>query len=163
MIQSYFSIVMYVGVIIVVIISFIKNKEKTLLALRKALKMFIAILPQFITVLLIMGAILAISNQSTIETLIGSNSGILGVVVSAIVGSIALIPVLIAFPVAVELLNNGVGLVQIAVFISALTTVGFITIPLETRFLGRKIALVRNALFFIASFIVAGVVRIILL
>jgi hypothetical protein len=76
---------------------------------------------------------------------------------TALLGAVALIPAIIAFPIAAELLKSGAGLMQIAVFISTLTTVGFVTLPLEIRFLGRKTAISRNVLAFLFSFAVAAV------
>lgn len=104
-------------------------------------------LPQFIYILLLMGLLLAIFDADTIRSYIGAESGLTGMVISALTGSISLIPALIAFPVASELLNNGAGIMQIAVFISTLTTVGFVTVPIEIKYLGKKIALLRNILF----------------
>lgn len=162
MLQSYFSFAIYILAITLLILSFIKNRTKTFIALKKALKMFRTILPQFIAILLLMGVLLAIVSQETIKTVIGTNSGIIGVIVSALIGAIALIPALIAFPVAAELLNNGAGLAQIAVFISTLTTVGVVTIPIEIKYFGKKIAILRNACFFLASFFVAAIIRLVL-
>lgn len=124
-----------------------KDRKKTKAALKKALKMFLSMLPQFIYILLLMGLLLAIFDADTIRSYIGAESGLTGMVISALTGSISLIPALIAFPVASELLNNGAGIMQIAVFISTLTTVGFVTVPIEIKYLGKKIALLRNILF----------------
>ena len=51
---------------------------------------------------------------------------------------------------------------QIAVFISTLTTVGIVTLPLEIRYLGEKVALLRNILAFLFSFAVAAVTGLVL-
>ena len=42
-----------------------------------------------------------------------------------------------------------------AVFVSALTTVGIITILVEVKYLGRKTAILRNVLAFLFSFTIA--------
>lgn len=161
--QAYFSYAMYIIAIILLVLSFTKNRMKTFFALKKALRMFLSILPQFISILLLMGVIIAIVKPESIKTIIGNESGIMGVIVSALLGAIALMPALVAFPVAAELLNMGAGLIQIAVFISTLTTVGVITIPLEKKYFGKKIAIYRNVLFFIASFFVATVMKLVMI
>jgi uncharacterized membrane protein YraQ (UPF0718 family) len=160
--QAYFSFAVYIITFILLMISFCKSKAKTVLALKKAWKMFWAILPQFVSILLTMGIILALVEPNTIKAVIGSDSGIWGGIGAAIVGAIVLVPVLIAFPIASELLAHGAGLAQIAVFISTLTTVGIVTIPLEIKFLGKKVAILRNVLFFIAAFLVALIVKLVL-
>ncbi len=71
---------------------------------------------------------------------------------AAVTGAAALVPVLAVFPVAADLLKNGAGTAQMAVFISTLTTVGIITIPLEAKYMGAKAAVLRNLLFFLFAF-----------
>ncbi|PKL26217.1 MAG: permease [Spirochaetae bacterium HGW-Spirochaetae-3] len=157
-----FSFAFYILTVMLLIVSFFRSREKTVRALKKAVKMFFSILPQFVSVLVIMGVLLAIVSRETVKTVIGTNSGMTGMIISGIVGAVALIPALIAFPVAAELLGNGAGLAQVAVFISTLTTVGIVTLPLEMKYFGKKIPLLRNACFFLASFFVAAVVRLVL-
>jgi uncharacterized membrane protein YraQ (UPF0718 family) len=139
-------------------ISLVKSKKKTSLALKKAWKMCLAVLPQFMTILFLVGLLLAVVQKETMQAIIGSASGVKGMLLSALFGSAAVIPVLIALPIASELLQNGAGLIQIAVFISTLTTVGFVTMPLEMKYFGRKITLIRNLLAFLFSFIVAFII-----
>lgn len=137
------------------IVSFVKSKEKTILALKKAWKSFENILPQFLTILIIIGIILTILSPEQISKLIGSESGWIGVVVASLIGSITLVPGFIAFPLASALLKSGAGYMQIAAFISTLMMVGVVTIPLEIKYFGKKSALIRNAEAFIFSLIVA--------
>jgi uncharacterized membrane protein YraQ (UPF0718 family) len=147
---------------VMLIISLIKSKTKTAQALKKARKMFLAVLPQFIAILLLSGLLFGVIRQETLQTIIGSESGLKGMLLSAALGSAAIIPVLIAFPITSELLQNGAGLMQIAVFITTLTTVGFVTMPLEMKYFGRKITLLRNLLAFIFSFVTAVIVGVVL-
>lgn len=124
--------------------------------------MFLNVLPQFLVIVLIVGPLLAILEPETIQSIIGAKTGILGVVISSLLGSVVIVPAIIAFPIASELLQNGAGLMQITVFISTLTMVGFVTLPLEIRYLGKKTAVMRNALTFLFSLIGAFVVSAVL-
>ena len=133
-----------------------------MLALKKAGRMFLNVLPQFLVIVLIVSPFLAILEQETIQSIIGAKTGTLGVVVSSLLGSAVIVPAIIAFPIASELLQNGAGLMQITVFISTLTMVGFVTLPLEARYLGKKTAVMRNALAFLFSLIGAFVVSVVL-
>ncbi|NMC57447.1 MAG: permease [Eubacteriaceae bacterium] len=155
--NSIFSYYLYGIAAILLIISYLKNKNKTLLGLKKALKMFLNVLPQFIAILFLLGLLLAAIPSSVIKNVLGENSGISGILASAALGSITIIPVIIAFPIASELLQSGAGIVQIAVFISTLTTVGFATMPLEIKYLGKKTTYLRNLFALIFSFITAYV------
>lgn len=143
-------------------ISWFKSKEKTILALKKAWKSFENILPQFLSILLIIGVVLSILNPSQISQLIGGESGWFGVLLASIIGSITLIPGFIAFPLAAALLKNGAGYMQIAAFISTLMMVGIVTIPLEIKFFGKKAAYLRNGLAFLFSLFVASIMGLIL-
>ena len=160
--DSTFTCILYAVTAILLAISFFKSRMKTLLSLKKAWKMFLSMLPQFLAILFLIGLMLAVIKPEIIQKVIGSESGVLGMILSGIVGAVAIIPVLVAFPVASQLLQNGAGIMQIAVFISTLTTVGIITIPLESKYLGKKIAILRNVLFFIFSFFVAFVIGVML-
>jgi len=139
-------------------LSFYKDRAKTTMALKKAWKALEGILPQFLGIILLVGIMLSFFNADTISGILGSRSGWWGVVLSAVVGAITLIPAFIAFPVADLLLKNGAGYMQIGAFVSSLMMVGVVTIPLEIKHFGKKATLVRNALAFIFSFLVALII-----
>lgn len=126
-----FTYILYGLTIVLLLISFFKDRKKTLQALKKAWKAFENILPQFLAILLLIGLMLAVLSPETISSIISRESGWLGILLAALLGSITLIPGFIAFPLAAALLNNGAGLAQIAVFISTLMMVGIVTLPIE--------------------------------
>ena len=146
---------LYIVCIVFLIISFLKSREKTKKALIKAWKSFENILPLLLGIIFIVGILIAVLNAQVISKLIGSNSGFLGVAISSAVGAITLIPGFIAFPTAALLLENGAGYMQIAAFISSLMMVGIVTLPMEFKYFGKKISIVRNILAFLFSFLVA--------
>ena len=102
-------------------ISFFKDKEKTKRALINALKSMENIMPQFLSIIVIVGLMLALVDTNTISTLIGSKSGFLGVVFSTVIGSIVMVPTFVAFSTANTLLNSGAGYAQVAGLVSTLT------------------------------------------
>jgi uncharacterized membrane protein YraQ (UPF0718 family) len=139
-----------------------KDKGKTKMALKKAWKSFENILPQFLAILIIIGITLAVLSPETISKLIGDQSGWLGMLMAATIGSVTLVPGFVAFPLAAALLENGAGFMQIAVFISTLMMVGIVTLPVEIEYFGKKAALIRNSLAVAFSFMVAIVIGVIL-
>jgi len=139
-------------------ISFSKSKTRTLTALKKARKSFENILPQLLGVILIIGFLLAILDADVISKIIGEDSGWFGVVTAALVGSITLLPPYVAFPTASMLLDNGAGYVQIAAFISTLMLVGVATMPVEMKYFGKKLTILRNLYGFLFSFLVAIII-----
>ena len=150
--------ILYGITILLLVISFYKNKKKTKMALKKAWKAFENILPEFLGVIMLVGVLLAVLNPQVISNMIGSNSGVFGVVIAATVGSITLIPGFVAFPTAAMLLKNGAGYMQIGAFLSTLMMVGIVTMAVEIKYFGKKLTILRNLFAFIFSFIVAYII-----
>ena len=153
-----FTYLLYGAAGVLLFLSWRKDRSKTKLSLKKAWKSFENILPQFLTIILMVGMLLAALNPDIIASLIGGESGWLGMLLAAVTGSITLIPGFVAFPLASALLQGGAGFVQIAVFISTLMMVGIVTMPVEIATFGKKATFVRNGLAFGFSFVVAMVI-----
>jgi len=147
--------ILYIATALLLALSFSKDRQKTTKALKKAWKSFENILPQFLVVVLFVSLLLSVMDSQTILKIIGSESGWWGVVLSAIVGSVTLIPGFVAFPTAAMLLQGGAGYMQIAAFVSTLMMVGIVTLPVEIRYFGKRLAIYRNTLAFAFSFLVA--------
>ena len=126
---------LYIGTIGLLLISFLKDKKKTRMALKKAWKAFENILPEFLVVIMMVGVMLAVVNNDVISKVIGADSGWMGVVLAALIGAITLIPGFIAFPTAALLLKGGAGIMQIAVLISTLMTIVAFIRQLTTSYL----------------------------
>lgn len=150
--------ILYGVTILLLIVSYYKDKKKTKMALKKAWKAFENILPEFLTVIMFVGVLLAVLNPQVISKIIGNNSGWFGVILAAVVGAITLIPGFVAFPTAAMLLQNGAGYMQIGAFVSTLMMVGVVTIPVEIKYFGKKLTLLRNLFAFIFSFLVAYII-----
>ena len=153
--DNLFTYSLYGVTAVLLAISYVKDRNKTMLSLKRAWKLFINVLPQFISILFLTGLLLAAVSPETIQYVIGAQSGFRGILTAALLGAVTLVPVLVAFPVAARLLQNGAGVTQTAVFISTLTMVGFVTLPMEIKYLGKKAAVLRNALAFLFSFAAA--------
>ncbi|PKM40033.1 MAG: permease [Firmicutes bacterium HGW-Firmicutes-9] len=152
-----FTYILYALAIVGLAVSFFKDRKKTKAALMKAWKAFENILPQLLTVFLILAFALAIFKPETIQTLLGSESGVLGILGAALIGSVTLMPGFVAFPLAAALLKSGAGYMQLAAFVSTLMMVGIITIPVEKKTFGMKATIARNASAFVFSLVVAVV------
>lgn len=157
-----FTMGLYFLMFILLLISLIKSREKTLLALKKAWKSFENILPLFLSILFIIGIMLAILSPQVISKIMGHQSGILGLVLAALIGSCTVIPGFVTFPLAATLLKNGAGMAQITMLISTSVMVGVITIPIESKYLGKKATYVRNSLALVFSFAIAFVMGVLI-
>lgn len=153
-----FTYALYVVAVIGLIISTMKSKKKTKMALKKAWKAFENILPQFLAVLVMIGLMFAVFSPETIHRFLGQGTGVGGVLISLTIGSITFIPGFVAFPLAAALLENGAGYAQVAAFISSLMMVGVVTIPMEVSTFGKKATVIRNLLALFFSIVVAIVI-----
>jgi uncharacterized membrane protein YraQ (UPF0718 family) len=152
------TLFLYVAVIVLFGISLAKDRVKTKKALLKGLKSLENIMPQFITVLILIAIMLTVLTAETISRFLGAGTGWVGVAIAAAIGSITLIPGFVAFPLAGELLQNGAGVMQIATFVSSLMMVGIITLPMEITYFGKRTAILRNAFALIFSVVAASLV-----
>ena len=137
------------------IFSLAKSRSKTKKVLIIALKTFLRILPIIIIIVVFIGFLLGFLPPESISKIIGEQTGILGVLVTAVLGSVLFIPALIAFPLAASLLNGGASIMSAAAFITTLTMVGVVTLPLELREMGKKITILRNIFSFVFAVIIA--------
>ena len=155
------SYILYGLCAFLLILSFIKDKEKTKTAVKKGLSSWENIMPQFFTIVIVIGIVLSLVDTDTISKVIGSNSGFLGVFLSSVVGSITIMPTFVAFSMSNSLLQSGAGYAQVAALVSTLTMVGVMTFTLESKYMGTKVTLLRNILAFLFSFIVAAFIGVV--
>lgn len=145
--------------LIALVVSFAKDKKKTFETLSQAKGMFMGMAGEILAILGLLGLIMALLPPELIKSLLGNSNSVLSAFRGAIIGSITLIPAFVAFPLAKNLLDSGANLSAIAAFITTLTMVGVVTLPLEIEYFGKKFAFVRNSLSFIlAIFIAIGMV-----
>jgi len=140
--------------VVCLILSLAVDQRKTFEGIKRGLKMFLNLLPTLLIVLILVSVFLYLVPDKTIIKLLGAKSGVMGVVIAAAVGSIALIPAFIAFPLAKILLVKGVSYTVVAVFITTLIMVGVLTLPVEFKYFGKKAAIMRNVLSFFGAIIV---------
>jgi len=148
------TVVINVFAIVSLIFAFIKDRAKTERVLMIALKSFFRILPTVVAIVIFIGLLLGFVPKSTISKVVGEQAGFKGILVVAILGAILHIPSLISFPLASSLLKSGASVTAIAVFITTLTMIGIVTLPLEMRELGKKIALLRNGMSFVIAIVI---------
>ena len=144
-----------------VIISFIVDRKKTIKGIQKGLKQFLKILPTLLSVIIIISVVLFFVSDKLLMEYLGKEAGIGAYISAAVIGSVSLLPGFIAYPLAGILVQSGVSYSVIAVFITTLMMVGILTIPIEARYFGLKITIIRNVLSFFGAIVVGTVMAII--
>ena len=144
------------------IVGLIKDRAKAKRSLIVAVKSFFRILPTVFIIIIFIGLLLGFVPPTVISKIVGEQSGFAGILLVALFGAILHIPALISFPLAGSLLKSGASVVSVAAFIATLTMIGTITLPLEIKELGKKMALLRNGISFIIAIIIALIMGIML-
>lgn len=152
------GVILYFLAIILTCISFMKDRNKTKVALFNSLKMFRNLLPSILSIMLFVGISLSILTPFLISSIIGEKSGFMGIVYSALLGSVVLIPSFIVFPLGDTLVQNGAGLPQVAALMSTMMSVGIVTLPMEQKLFGRTFAYTRNAAGIVMSLLFAYII-----
>ncbi|MFW5801813.1 MAG: permease [Spirochaeta sp.] len=141
--------------------SIIKSRRKTLQALIKSVRALGRIVPQLISILLLISFALSFADTQLISRVIGEDSGVTGFLGAAAVGAVTLMPGFVAFVMAADLLALGASTLPVAAFVSTLMMVGVITFPMEREYFGTRIALIRNIAAFLFSLVSAGFVTLV--
>ncbi len=141
--------------LISLIFAFIKDKKKAIKSLRIALMSFIKMLPMLVIIVILIGLTLGFLSTETISNILGNQTGIIGIIFTGLFGAILHIPALLAFPLSASLLEKGASITIIVTFITTLTMVGIVTLPLEIKELGKKFAILRNIFSFVIAIIIA--------
>ncbi len=116
--------------------------------------MFLKLLPVLLIMLALVSIVLFLLPEETLVKYMGEESGITGWSIAALFGSVALIPGFIAYPLCGILVKSGVTYSIIAVFITTLMLTGFLTLPVEAKFFGWKVSLIRNLISLAAALLI---------
>jgi uncharacterized membrane protein YraQ (UPF0718 family) len=143
-------------------VSIIKDKKKTLTAVKMSGGMMSHMVGEIIAILFLIGLILTFVPPEAIRQYAGQSNHLLTTIVFALVGCITLIPAFVAFPLAGSLVTAGASIVPVVAFITTLTMVGIVTFPLEKREFGTKFTLIRNSFSFVAAIVIALVMGVFL-
>ena len=146
---------LYIVTGVAVLISLVVNREKTLKAIKIAVKRFVNILPAFLTMLILVSIVLFLIPDKVISSYLGSNNKSIGVLFASFLGSITLMPGFIAFPLCGILLKKGVLYMVLAAFTTTLMMVGVLTYPIEKEYFGIRVTIIRNVISFFIALVIA--------
>lgn len=144
------TILFYSAALILLVVSTIKDKNKTKLALKKSFKSFMNLLPALLPMVLLVGIMLSLISPKIIGIILGDESGIIGITLGLLIGSISFMPSFVAFALGQNLITGGAGYAQVAAFVSSLMAVGITSLTVELKYFSKKITFWRNAIALIA-------------
>ena len=128
----------------ITIILFIKDRKKTLKGIKIGFKKILNIAPVFLFMLVLVSVALTLMPEDMISKYLSGGNSYLAAVFGLGLGSVAVIPGFVAFPLGSVLRDQGVQYMVIAAFTSSLMMVGIMTFPVEKQFFGSRFAILRN-------------------
>jgi len=142
-------------------ISVITDHKKTLEGIKRGFMQFAKLVPTLFTIIIMISIVLYFTPNEVLIKYLGTEAGVLAYGSAAIIGSIALIPGFIAYPLAGLLVKSGVSYAVISIFITTLIMVGIMTLPIESKYFGRKTAILRNILSLAGSLVIGTIMALI--
>jgi predicted Fe-Mo cluster-binding NifX family protein len=130
------------------------DKPTLFQALRSSYNQFTNLLPIMLGVVLLIGLFNAFVSREFLSLMFSGNK-IQDTLLGACIGSIFAGNPINSYIIGGELLEYGVSLFAVTALIVAWVTVGLVQLPAEIVALGRRFALVRNAISFLLSIIIA--------
>jgi len=156
-----FNVVLFALTLVALGISYWKDRERTRRALQISLRSLLSLTPSLLGMTVVIGLIMALIPPERMVALFRAD-GPAGFFLISAVGTIATVPAPVAFSLAGSLHELGAGLGALGAFISTLTMVGIVSIPMEIEFLGRRFALLRETVSFVLAVAIGGLMGVIL-
>lgn len=143
-------------------VSLFLDRKRTLVGVKRGLMMFLKLFPTLLLLLGLTSIVLYFVPEEVLVRYMGPGSGVIGWLIAAVFGSVALLPGFVAFPICNVLLQSGVATSTVAVFITTLMMVGVVSMPVEAKFFGWRVTLLRNGVSFVAALIIGFIMGLIL-
>ncbi|MCI0474837.1 MAG: permease [Anaerolineales bacterium] len=140
----------------------LRDRAQARRAIQVAFKSFFSMLPIMLTVIGLIGLLLGLVPPDWISRYLGGASSIWATLGALALGAVLYIASIVSVPLAGSLLRAGASVTTIAAFLTGLMMVGTLTLPLEIKYLGKPMALTRNALSLVFALIIAVVMGMIL-
>jgi uncharacterized membrane protein YraQ (UPF0718 family) len=144
---------LYIVTGVLLVVSFVADREKTVSGVKIGIKKFRTILPNYLKLLILIAIVLFFA-EGLIVRYLGQENALVGLLAALVLGSVTIMPGFIAYPLAGVLVNRGVLYMVVAGFVITLQMVGVLTYPVEKEYLGVKATVIRNGM----SFVIAAII-----
>ncbi len=130
-----------------------KAKSKFKTNLTKTWKAFRFVIPIILSVLLIVAFAQAVIPVESYKKIFTGNL-FWDPLIGAVLGSVSLGNPIVSYVISDGLLNNGVSVIAVTAFIVSWVTVGFVQLPAEAFYFGKRFAIVRNVSSFLGAILI---------
>jgi uncharacterized membrane protein YraQ (UPF0718 family) len=128
-----------------------KDKEKGLKAIKIGGQTIFSMLPLILIIVGSIGVLSSFISPDQISNYLGDRAGIKGFFFISVVSSFLQIPGIVAFPIAATLRQSGAAIGTVAVFACASTMASVFTLPIEMKYLGKKLPFIRTGFTYVIS------------
>ncbi|MFC1593186.1 permease [Candidatus Omnitrophota bacterium] len=142
------TIIMGVIALVLLFIGYQKGGGTHIIGLKTAWNLIIQIMPLLICAFIIAGMIQSLISQEMISRWVGAESGLRGILIGTLIGSITPGGPFVSLPIAAGLLRTGASIGTMVAFMTAWSLLAFSRLPLEVGVLGWQFTLVRLACVF---------------
>ncbi|OGX43251.1 MAG: hypothetical protein A3G37_01095 [Omnitrophica WOR_2 bacterium RIFCSPLOWO2_12_FULL_46_30] len=143
------TIIMIILAVIFGATALLKGKPIFLSGVNSGIKLFLGILPMLFFAFILAGFIQALIPREAINRWIGKGSGLKGILVGCLAGSLIPGGPYTSFPIVAGLIKTGASIGTVVAFITAWSLWAFTRLPIEIGVVGFKLAFVRLASTFI--------------
>ena len=140
----------------------LRDRTKARQTVKVAVKSFFGILPIMLAFIGLIGLLLGLVSPEIIARYLGQGAGWWATLTAFVLGAVLYIASLVSIPLAASLLRAGASVTTIAAFLTGLMMVNTVTLPLEIKYLGKKMALSRNLLNLLFAYAIAIVIGMVL-
>ena len=139
------TVIMGLFAILLVSIGYYRGGGEHVLGLKSAINMTIQILPLVIFAFIVAGMIQVLVPHELLSKWIGRESGIRGILIGTVAGSLAPGGPYVSLPIAAGLLRSGASVGTMVAFLTGWSLWAVTRLPLEVGILGWKFTLIRIA------------------
>jgi uncharacterized membrane protein YraQ (UPF0718 family) len=147
--MNYVVLVFIVVCLLLYGIVFAVDSEKGIASIKSSYRMFtdpnIGLIPLIFAAIFIGGLVQTVIPSELITSWLGRESGIRGIALGALLGSVMPGGPYVSFPIAGAIYRAGASVGVIIAFVSSWSLLAFARLPLELPFLGKEVVAVRIA------------------
>jgi uncharacterized membrane protein YraQ (UPF0718 family) len=148
-------LLLYVVTVLAFAVSFVIDRKKSVQGVSIAVKKFLKLFPAFVVMTVLVAIVLSIVSEETISEQLGREHLLRATISASLIGSIAFIPGFIVFPLCGMLKSQGVTYTVLSAFTTTLMMVGVLSFPVEKKYLGLRVTVIRNITAFFMALLVA--------
>ena len=151
------TVIMGVLAIILVSVGYYKGGGEHVLGLKSAMNMTVQILPLVIFAFIVAGMVQVLIPHEFLSKWIGKGSGIRGILISTVAGSLTPGGPYVSLPIAAGLLRSGASVGTTVAFLTGWSLWAFGRLPIEVGIMGWKFTLIRMVSTFLFP-LIAGLI-----